>query len=206
MSKRTKSSRKWLKEHFNDPYVQKAKLAGYRSRAAFKLIEILNKDKLVKPNDIVVDLGAAPGGWSQILAKNVGKNGKVFALDRLKFESIAGVEIIVADFTEDLGLSLLQSKLKGETVNAIFSDMAPNTSGISVSDQANMMYLAELALDFALSHLDKKGTFTVKIFQGEGFDAYYKNMQAHFKKVVSRKPLASRTRSKEIYLIGKEFK
>ena len=199
---RSKSSGRWLKEHFADPYVKEAQKAGYRSRAAFKLLEIQQKDRLIKPGMIVVDLGAAPGGWSQIAAGLVGEQGRVLALDILPMDGIPGVEFIVGDFREAAVLQQFEALLKGQQPDLVISDMAPNISGNDSIDQPRALYLVELALDFARHHLRKDGNFLVKVFHGAGFDAYFKEMKQLFKKVVTRKPTASRNRSSEVYLLG----
>ena len=199
---RSKSSGRWLKEHFADPYVKEAQKAGYRSRAAFKLLEIQQKDRLIKPGMIVVDLGAAPGGWSQIAAQLVGKRGQVLALDILPMDDIPGVEFVVGDFREEAVLRYFEALLKGQQPDLVISDMAPNISGNDSIDQPRALYLVELALDFARQHLRKDGSFLVKVFQGVDFEAYFKEMKQLFKKVVTRKPSASRNRSSEVYLLG----
>lgn len=203
---RSKSSQNWLKEHFDDPYVKKAQQKGYRSRATFKLEEIDQKDKLIRPAMAVVDLGAAPGGWSDYALHKVGDSGTVVALDILPMTPLTGVHFIEGDFREDEVLQQLESVLAGKQVDLVLSDMAPNMSGVGTVDQAGSMYLVELALDFALNHLSKQGDFLVKVFQGEGFDSYFAAMREHFKKVVTRKPDASRARSREVYLLGRGLK
>ena len=200
--KKHKTSKAWMREHVTDPYVQRAKAEGWRSRAAFKLMEIDGKDKLLRPGMVVVDLGAAPGGWSQVAAERVGSGGRVLALDLLEMAPVGGVEFIRGDFREDAVLRELTFRLGGRLVDLVISDMAPNISGIAVSDQARAMYLAELALAFAVEHLKPGGRFLVKIFQGAGFDAFRKAMVAAFDKVVVRKPKSSRDRSSEVYLLG----
>lgn len=200
--KRSKTSKQWMSEHVNDPYVQLAQKEGYRSRAAYKLLEIDEKDRLFRSGMVVVDLGATPGGWSQIAARKVGDAGKVIALDLLPLHPIPGVEFIQGDFREDEVLLQLEEKLDGKSIGLVISDMAPNISGVGVVDQARAMYLCELALDFAARHLKPDGSFLVKVFQGAGFEEYLKLMRSHFSKVVSRKPKASRDRSSEIYLLG----
>lgn len=190
-----------MREHVSDPYVQRAQKEGYRSRAAYKLLEIDQKDKLLRPGMVVVDLGATPGGWSQVA---VAKGCKVIALDLLPLQPIPGVEFIQGDFREDNILALLEEKLGGQPVGLVISDMAPNISGIGVADQARAMHLAELALDFASNHLQRGGSFLVKIFQGAGFQEYLGLMRDHFGRVVTRKPDASRDRSSEVYLLGQE--
>ncbi|EMR12671.1 cell division protein FtsJ / Ribosomal RNA large subunit methyltransferase J [Methylophaga lonarensis MPL] len=203
---RSKSSQNWLKEHFDDPYVKKAQQKGYRSRATFKLEEIDQKDKLIRPGMAVVDLGSAPGGWSDYALHKVGDSGTVVALDILPMTPLTGVHFIEGDFREDEVLQQLETVLAGKQVDLVLSDMAPNMSGVGTVDQAGSMYLVELALDFALNHLSKQGDFLVKVFQGEGFDAYFAAMREHFKKVVTRKPDASRARSREVYLLGRGLK
>ena len=202
---RSKSSQRWLREHFSDAFVKRAQKEGYRSRAAYKLAEIDERDKLLRPGLTVVDLGAAPGGWTQYAAERIEPGGRVIALDILPMDALPGVEVIEGDFTDAAVLSRLEATLGGQTVDLVISDMAPNISGIGVSDQARAIYLAELALDFAGAHLRPGGQLLIKTFQGEGFPALYKAMQAAFDKVVTRKPQASRARSRETYLLGKEF-
>lgn len=191
-----------MSEHVNDPYVQRAKLEGYRSRASYKLLEILERDHLLKPGMRVVDLGAAPGGWSQVAAKILAGNGKVLALDLLEMTPLAGVIFIQGDFREDAVLAELVNALDGRAVDLVISDMAPNISGIALADQARAMHLAELALEFAVAQLKPGGSFLVKVFQGDGFDEYIRAMRGHFKQVATRKPKASRGRTNETYLLG----
>ena len=205
MSK-SKSSRQWLDRHVNDEYVKKAQQAGYRSRAAFKLLEIQNQDRLIKPGMSVVDLGAAPGGWSQIATKLAGKQGQVIALDILPMDPILGVEIIEGDFREDGPLQSLQEILAGKQVDLVISDMAPNVSGTSAVDLPRAIYLCELTLEFARDSLKPGGAMVVKLFQGEGSDHYIKDVKLSFKKVVIRKPKASRPRSREVYVVADGFK
>lgn len=204
--KKHKTSKAWMHEHVTDHYVQRAKAEGWRSRAAFKLMEIdewdKSGDRLLRPGMVVVDLGAAPGGWSQVAAQRVGSGGRVLALDLLEMGPVAGVEFTQGDFREDAVLAELTLRLGGRLVDLVISDMAPNISGIAVSDQARVMHLAELALDFAATHLRPGGNLLVKTFQGEGFDAFRKAMAAVFDKVVVRKPKSSRDRSSEVYLLG----
>jgi 23S rRNA (uridine2552-2'-O)-methyltransferase len=200
--KPSKTSKQWMREHVNDPFVQLAQKDGYRSRAAYKLLEIDAKDHLLKPGTVVVDLGATPGGWSQVSASKVGRGGKVIALDMLPLDPLAGVEFIQGDFREDAVLGQLEAVLQGKQVGLVISDMAPNMSGVASADQARAMHLAELAMDFALEHLKPDGCFLVKVFQGEGFEDFYKFMRSRFTRVVSRKPKASRDRSSELYLLG----
>lgn len=200
---RSKTSKAWLREHVNDTWVQKAKAEGYRSRAAFKLLQIDAKDRLLKPGMTVVDLGATPGGWSQVAAKIAGPTGKVVAVDLLELAPLHGVEFIQGDFFDPATWSALESALAGRRVDIVLSDMAPNLSGVSVSDQARSVGLAELALDAALRLLAPGGSFLVKIFHGAGFDAFVKTLREHFTQVVVRKPDASRGRSSETYLLAR---
>ncbi|MFY0678835.1 MAG: 23S rRNA (uridine(2552)-2'-O)-methyltransferase RlmE [Neptuniibacter sp.] len=200
------SSERWLKEHFDDHYVKKSKELGYRSRASFKLIALDDKDKLFRPGMTVVDLGAAPGGWSQIAAERVGDHGRVVASDILPMDSMAGVEFVQGDFTEEEVLQKIMNALGDEPADLVISDMAPNMSGMSAVDQPAAMYLVELALDMAREVLKPGGNFVAKVFQGEGFDQYIKDMRTSFNKVVTRKPESSRARSREVYLLGKGFK
>jgi 23S rRNA (uridine2552-2'-O)-methyltransferase len=200
--KPTKTSKQWMREHINDPFVQQAQKDGYRSRAAYKLLEIDERDHLIKAGMVVVDLGATPGGWSQVAANKVGDKGKVIALDLLPLLPLPRVEFIQGDFREDSVLAQLEEKLGGKQIGIVISDMAPNISGIDLSDQARSIYLAELALEFAVQHLKPGGAFLVKVFQGVGFEEYVKLMRKHFAKVVSRKPKASRDRSSEVYMLG----
>jgi len=203
---RTKSSARWLKEHFADPYVRRAQAEGLRSRAAFKLDELLERDRLLKPGMSVVDLGAAPGGWSQLLRQRLDghpdKPGRIIALDILEMQGIGGVEFIHGDFRDAEVLEDLQARLNGEKLDLVLSDMAPNISGVGVADQARSMYLAELALDFACNWLKPGGSFLVKLFQGTGFDEYLRSLRAGFTRVTLRKPKASRARSREVYALA----
>ena len=203
MPKSKGSSRRWLDRHVNDAYVQRAQKDGYRSRAAYKLLELQERDRLMRPGLRVVDLGAAPGGWSQVAASLVGRKGRVIALDLILFDPISGVEIIEGDFREDSVLGQLSELLAGEPLDLVLSDMAPNISGMKAVDQPRSIYLAELALDFALSTLKPDGAMVVKAFHGEGFDELVKTMRQHFERVVSRKPKASRPESRETYLVVK---
>ena len=200
--KPSKTSKQWMREHVNDPFVQLAQKEGYRSRAAYKLLEIDAKDHLLKPGTVVVDLGATPGGWSQLAAAKVGRSGKVIALDLLPLDPLAGVDFIQGDFREDAVLRQLEGLLQGKPVGLVISDMAPNISGVASADQARAMHLAELAMEFAFEHLKPDGSFLVKVFQGAGFEDFYKLMRSRFAKVVTRKPKASRDRSSELYLLG----
>ncbi len=203
---RSKSSNRWLQEHFNDHYVKASQKDGYRSRASYKLLELNDKDQLIKPRATVVDLGAAPGGWAQVAAQLVGDEGFVLASDILPMDSLAGVEFIQGDFTENDVFDSLLQVLNGRPVDVVISDMAPNMSGISDVDQPKAMYLVELALDMARSVLKPGGSFACKAFQGEGFDAWMQEARSSFKKVVIRKPESSRARSREVYLVAKAFK
>ena len=197
--KRTKTSKQWMREHVNDPYVQRAQKDGYRSRAAYKLLEIDERDHLLKPGMVVVDLGAAPGGWSQVAAA---KGARVIALDLLPLHPLHGVEFILGDFREASVLAQLEERLGGKKIGLVISDMSPNISGIGMADQARAIYLAELALDFSVKHLKPGGAFLIKLFQGAGFEGYVKLMRSHFTSVVTRKPNASRDRSSELYILG----
>lgn len=203
---RSKSSQQWMQEHFQDEYVKKAQALGYRSRAVFKLIEIQEKDKIIRPGINIVDLGAAPGGWSQYARNVLAKQGKIVALDLLPIDPIAGVEFIQGDFRENEVLEQLYEILDGEPVHLLLSDMAPNMSGSREMDQPRALYLGELALDAAKSILVEGGTFLIKMFQGEGFDEYLNQVKRHFKVVLIRKPKASRPRSNEVYILAKGFK
>lgn len=199
---RSKSSHRWLKEHFADPFVKKAQAEGMRSRAAYKLEELLERDRLIRPGMVIVDLGAAPGGWSQVVRRQLGDRGRVLALDILEMPPIAGVDFIHGDFREPEALSRLEALLAGAPVDLVLSDMAPNMTGVDTVDQARAMYLSELARDFADAHLKRGGNFLIKLFMGEGFDAYMKDLKARYDKVVTRKPAASRSRSNEVYALA----
>lgn len=203
---RSKSSNRWLEEHVNDPYVKQAQKDGYRSRASYKLLELHDKDRLIRPGMLVLDLGSTPGGWSQVARRTMGAKGRVLATDILAMEPIDGVEFIQGDFTEDAVFERILAALGGERPDLIVSDMAPNISGVDVADQAASMYLVELALDMARQVLKPGGHFVAKVFQGDGSDEYLKSLRASFDKVVIRKPAASRPRSREIYVVGKAFK
>lgn len=203
---RSKSSKQWLKEHFDDEYVRRSQDDGYRSRASYKLLEIQEKDKLIKPGMTVVDLGAAPGGWSQIASGLVGDTGRVLACDVLPMDSLPGVEFIEGDFTEQAVLDALLASLGERGADLVISDMAPNLSGMKDMDQPRAMYLAELALDLARTTLQDGAYFLVKVFQGAGFEDYHRQLKESFQAVKSRKPGASRQRSREVYLLGAGFK
>jgi len=201
-SSRSKTSKAWLKEHFNDPWVAKAQEQGYRSRASFKLLEMHEKDRLFRPGMTVLDLGAAPGGWSQVAGQLVGGKGTVIASDILAMDALLDVTFIEGDFREDAIYEQILASLGDRRADLVMSDMAPNMSGNSAVDQPRAMYLAELALDMAERVLEPDGLFLVKVFQGEGFEDYRKALQSRFKRVVSRKPAASRARSTEVYQLG----
>ena len=191
-----------MREHVNDPYVQLARKEGWRSRAAFKLLEIDDRDRLLRSGEVVVDLGAAPGGWSQVAARRVGAGGLVIALDVLEMEQVHGVDFIQGDFRDDGILARLEERLAGRRVGLVMSDMAPNMSGVPLVDQARIMHLAELGLDFCRAHLKPEGAFLVKVFQGTDYAAFLRSMREVFRSVAVRKPAASRDRSAELYLLG----
>lgn len=200
--KRTRTSKGWMQEHVNDEYVKRAQRDGYRARAAYKLIEIDDKDHLIKPGMVIVDLGSTPGSWSQVVTQRLKGQGKIIALDLLEMQPIPGVHFIQGDFREDAVLEQLEASLGESRVDLVIADMAPNISGISDVDQANAMYLTELALDFSYKWLKPGGHFLVKVFNGSGFEEIVKTMRQGFDKVSSRKPKASRDRSSEVYLLG----
>lgn len=200
--KRSKTSKAWMQEHLNDPYVKLAQKDGYRARAAYKLIEIDDKDRLIKPGMVVVDLGSTPGSWSQVAVQRIKGQGRVVALDILPMLGIPGVDFIQGDFREDEVLAELEEMLHGQKVDLVISDMAPNISGMSSVDQPNAAYLTELAVDFSLKWLKPEGNFLVKVFMGTGFEEIMQIMRESFEKVVTRKPKASRDRSTEVYLLG----
>jgi 23S rRNA (uridine2552-2'-O)-methyltransferase len=206
MAKKKSSSKAWLKEHRDDPYVQQAQREGYRSRACYKLLEIQERDRLIKPGMTVLDLGSAPGGWSQVAAQLVGHKGRVLASDILPMDSLAGVEFIEGDFTADSVFEQILAALGDSPADVVISDMAPNMSGVNAVDQPRSMYLAELALDMAQQVLAPGGSFVAKVFQGEGFDELYRDIRGAFGKVVTRKPKASRPRSREVYLVATQFR
>jgi 23S rRNA (uridine2552-2'-O)-methyltransferase len=199
---RSKSSARWLKEHFSDPFVKRAQAEGWRSRAVFKLEELIERDRLVKPGMVVVDLGAAPGGWSQMVRERLGDAGRIIALDILPMQGIAGVEFIEGDFREEAVVQQLEATLGGVAVDLVLSDMAPNISGVADADQARAMHLVELAQEFAGVHLKPGGAFLVKVFQGRGFDEYLRNLRKAYERVSMRKPKASRARSPEVYALA----
>ena len=199
---RSKSSSRWLREHFDDVYVKKAQAEGVRSRAVYKLEELIERDRLLKPGITVVDLGAAPGGWSQLVRQRLGDTGKVVALDILPMQGIAGVDFLQGDFREADVLSQLEARLDNQKVDLVLSDMAPNMSGVALADQIRSMDLAELALDFSRQWLKPGGSFLIKLFQGTGFDDYLRSLRADFSRVTMRKPKASRARSREVYALA----
>ncbi len=198
-------SKQWLRRHISDPYVKKAQQEGYRSRAAYKLLEIQEKDLILRKGMRVVDLGAAPGGWSEVALKYIGPSGKILALDRLPFKPIAGVQEIEGDFTTIEVVESVFAALEGQPVDLVMSDMAPNVTGVASVDIPKMMYLAELALDFSTKTLVSGGAFLVKVFQGAGFQEFVKTLRQQFREVKIRKPKASRGESKEVYLLAKGF-
>jgi 23S rRNA (uridine2552-2'-O)-methyltransferase len=198
----TKTSKAWMQEHLNDEFVKRAQKEGYRARAAYKLTEIDDKDKLIKPGMTLVDLGSTPGSWCQVAVQRLKGQGKIIALDILEMHPIAGVEFIQGDFREEAVLKQLEAKLNNKPVDLVIADMAPNISGISDVDQAGAMYLTELALAFSQQWLKPNGNFLVKVFIGTGFDDMVKAMRQQFTKVITRKPKASRDRSNEVYLLG----
>ncbi len=202
MATRSISSQRWLKEHHSDPFVKKARAEGLRSRAAYKLEELVERDRLLKPGMVVVDLGAAPGGWSQWVRKALGDSGRVIALDVLEMPALAGVEFLQGDFRQDEVLSQLVASLNGKQVDLVLSDMAPNKSGVGAVDMPRAMYLSELAMEFADAHLRIDGNFLIKLFQGVGFDDYVKELRRRYAKVSIRKPEASRKRSPEVYALA----
>lgn len=199
---RSKSSSRWLREHFDDVYVKKAQAEGLRSRAAFKLEELIDRDRLLKPGMRIVDLGAAPGGWSQLARKRLGDNGTIIALDILPMQGIGGVDFLQGDFREESVLHQLEERLDGNKVDLVLSDMAPNMSGVALADQIRAMDLADLALDFSRQWLKPGGSFLIKLFQGTGFDNYVRSLRADFTRVTMRKPKASRARSREVYALA----
>ena len=206
MAKKRSSSKSWLKEHRDDPYVQRAQREGYRSRACYKLLELQEKDRLIRPGMTVIDLGSAPGGWSQVAVEQVGHNGRVIASDILAMDSLAGVEFIQGDFTEEAVFEQILVAIGDSPVDLVISDMAPNMSGMNAVDQPRSMYLVELALDMARRVLAPGGSFVAKVFQGEGFDELIRDARGSFDKVLTRKPEASRPRSREVYLVAKGFR
>ncbi|HKQ81591.1 MAG TPA: 23S rRNA (uridine(2552)-2'-O)-methyltransferase RlmE [Steroidobacteraceae bacterium] len=203
---RSKSSHRWLQEHVNDPYVKQAQKDGYRSRSSYKLIELNEKDRLIRPGMLIMDLGSAPGGWSQVAGRLVGDKGRVLATDILPMEPLKNVDFIQGDFTEEAVFNQILAALDGAKPDLIISDIAPNITGIDSADQGSSIYLVELALDMARRVLKPKGNFVAKVFQGTGSDAYLKDLRTSFEKVSVRKPAASRPRSREVYVVAKGFK
>jgi 23S rRNA (uridine2552-2'-O)-methyltransferase len=203
---RSKSSGHWLQEHVNDPYVKQAQRDGYRSRASYKLIQLNEKDKLIRPGMLIVDLGAAPGGWSQVVGRLIGDRGRVVATDILPMDPLKNVEFVQGDFTDEAVLNQILDLLGGHKPDLVICDIAPNISGVDSADQASSMYLVELALDFVRQALKPQGDFVVKVFQGAGSDVFLKDVRTSFDKVSVRKPAASRPRSREVYVVGKGFK
>lgn len=203
---RSKSSHRWLQEHVNDPYVKQAQKDGYRSRSSYKLLELNEKDRLIRPGMLIMDLGSAPGGWSQVAGRLVGDKGRVLATDILPMEPLKNVDFIQGDFREEAVFNQILDLLKGNKPDLIISDIAPNISGIDSADQASSMYLVELALDMARKVLKPRGNFVAKVFQGAGSEAYLKELRSSFEKVSIRKPAASRSRSREVYVVAKGFK
>lgn len=206
MAKKKSSSKAWLKEHRDDPYVQQAQRDGYRSRACYKLLELQERDQLIRPGMTVLDLGSAPGGWSQVAAELVGHSGRVIASDILPMDSIAGVDFIQGDFTSDEVFEQILAVIDGIPLELVVSDMAPNMSGMSAVDQPRSMYLVELALELARQVLAPGGSFVAKVFQGEGFDGLMRDVRGSFDRVLTRKPAASRPRSREVYLVARGFR
>ena len=206
MAKKKSSSKAWLKEHREDPYVQQAQREGYRSRACYKLLEIQEKDRVIRPGMTVLDLGSAPGGWSQVAVALVGHSGRVIASDILPMDSLAGVEFIEGDFTSDDVFGQILDAIGESRVDLVLSDIAPNMSGVNAVDQPRSIYLVELALDMARQVLAPGGTFVAKVFQGEGFDELFRAARDSFDKVLTRKPRASRPRSREVYLVARGFR
>jgi len=202
---RSKSSHQWLQEHVNDPYVKQAQRDGYRSRASYKLIQLNEKDKLIRGGQLVVDLGSAPGGWSQVAGRLVGERGRVVATDILPMDAVPNVEFLQGDFTDEAVLHQVLGLLGERKPDLILCDIAPNITGIDSADQAASMYLAELALDFARQALKRHGDVVVKVFQGAGSDAFLKDLRSSFGKVLVRKPAASRPRSREVYVVARGF-
>jgi 23S rRNA (uridine2552-2'-O)-methyltransferase len=201
--KKHRFGKAWMHEHVNDPYVREAQRRGYRSRAAFKLQELDERDRLLRPGIAVVDLGAAPGSWLQVLRERLGPRGRIVAIDLLPMTPVAGVEVIQGDFASDEGVAAIEQKLAGAPVDLVLSDMSPNLSGIDAADQARSVHLAELALDFACTHLQPGGDMVVKVFQGAGLAEFQREVERHFTKVYLRKPKASRDRSREHYVVAK---
>jgi 23S rRNA (uridine2552-2'-O)-methyltransferase len=203
---RSKSSHRWLQEHVSDPYVKQAQKDGYRSRSSYKLIELNEKDRLIRPGMLIMDLGSAPGGWSQVAGKLVGEKGRVLATDILPMDAVKNVDFIQGDFTDEAVVNQILEALNGAKPDLIISDIAPNITGIESADQGTSIYLVELALDMVRRVLKPKGNFVVKVFQGTGSDAYLKDIRTSFEKVSVRKPKASRPRSREVYVVARGFR
>ena len=201
----SKSSQRWLDEHASDVFVKKAAADGYRSRAVYKLIELDEKDQLVRPDSVILELGAAPGGWTQYLSRRAGANAVIIASDILPMDGLPGIEFIHGDFTEQSTADEIAAAMENRRADLVLSDMAPNISGVGVSDQARAMALVELALESAESFLNSTGAFAVKVFQGEGFDSYIKQVRNRFESVKVRKPAASRPRSREVYVVARNL-
>ena len=206
MGKKKSSSRAWLKEHHDDPFVQRAQREGYRSRAVYKLIEINEKDRLIQPGMSVLDLGSAPGGWSQVAGVLVGDSGRVLASDILPMDHLPNVTFIQGDFTEQETYDQLMQALSGRRLDVVISDMSPNMSGLAAVDQPRAMYLVELATDLALRALSPGGAMLTKVFQGEGFEEWFRQIRERFERVITRKPSASRPRSREVYVVATVLK
>ncbi len=202
---KTKSSKRWMQRHVNDEYVQRAQREGYRSRAAYKLLELQEKDRLIKSGQVVVYLGAAPGGWSQVAGELVGRSGKLFAMDILAMDPLPNVDFLQGDFREQAVLDALLDRLDGRPIDLVISDMAPNVTGSAAVDLPRSMYLCELAVDFARQVLRPGGGLVMKVFQGEGFDELFRDVRGSFAKVVTRKPKASRPKSREVYLVAGNY-
>lgn len=203
---RSKSSDRWLDEHVNDPYVKQAQKDGYRSRASYKLLELIDKDRLLRPGMRVIDLGSAPGGWSQVVARKLGSKAHVLATDILPMEPIEHVQFIQGDFTDEQVFQQILAALGSEQLDLVLSDIAPNISGVAAADQAAAIYLLELALDLTRRVLKPGGNFVAKLFQGEGSDAWLQDLRTSFDKVTIRKPEASRARSREVYVVARGFR
>ncbi len=203
---RSKSSHQWIQRHVNDEYVKRSQADGYRSRASYKLLEIQERDSLIQPGQVIVDLGAAPGGWSQVAVKLVGHKGRVLATDLLEMDPVQGVDFVQGDFREQAVVDELINLLDGRKVDLVISDIAPNISGMSAVDQPRSMYLCELALDFSRQQLKSGGSLVVKVFHGAGFDDFIRDARTSFSRVVTRKPKASRSKSREVYMVATGFK
>ena len=201
-----RSSQRWLTEHHKDPYVKRAREEGYRSRAAYKLLEINKRDRLLRPGMTIIDLGAAPGGWSQVAVKQVGRTGRVIAVDMLPMAPVAGVDFIQGDFREQVVLDEILALLAGRSVDLVISDMAPNITGVRAVDQPGSMYLVELAVELSIQVMHEGGGMLLKVFQGAGFQEVVRDLHQHYERVVIRKPDASRARSRETYIVAQNFR